>query len=237
MDTTKQLEKLWQYQQVDLEIDGIMAQVKATPLRQKLVRTYNYLKEQQQVVVRMEAELTETRRRLDLVLQECRASDEALAAWNEDDLPEMSREELVKMRQQAASWADTMGKREKELARLAAALSERQKQLDEMRVKLARAKRDYPLLKEQYDGEVAKAEQQTAPLRAKRDTMAKNVDPALLKRYLNIKGRRPNPVAKVVSDQCSGCNMSIAALVLRNVRTSGAIVECENCGRILYVTD
>ena len=58
-----------------------------------------------------------------------------------------------------------------------------------------------------------------------------------MKRYKNIKGRRVNPVAKVVAAQCAGCNMEIAQYVLSRAKTTGGIVECENCGRILYIED
>ena len=79
--------------------------------------------------------------------------------------------------------------------------------------------------------------QQTQPLRQKRDEMGKKIDAKLLARYKNIKGRRPNPLAKVISSQCAGCNMQIAQFVLSRAKATGGIVECENCGRILYLED
>ena len=41
-------------------------------------------------------------------------------------------------------------------------------------------------------------------------------------------------MAKVENYQCSGCNMSLPTSTVKRVATGEGIVECENCGRILY---
>ena len=63
---------------------------------------------------------------------------------------------------------------------------------------------------------------------------AKAVDAELLERYKRIKGRYAVPMAKVENNQCSGCNMSLPTSTVKRVATGEGIVECENCGRILY---
>ena len=66
------------------------------------------------------------------------------------------------------------------------------------------------------------------------DEAAKAVDAELLARYKRIKGRYAVPMAKVENNQCSGCNMSLPTSTVKRVATGEGIVECENCGRILY---
>jgi predicted nucleic acid-binding Zn-ribbon protein len=41
-------------------------------------------------------------------------------------------------------------------------------------------------------------------------------------------------MAKVENKQCGGCNMSLPMVVIKRVQGSDSIVECDNCGRILY---
>ena len=42
------------------------------------------------------------------------------------------------------------------------------------------------------------------------------------------------PIAPVVHSKCGGCNMSLPMVMLKRIATTDGIVECENCGRILY---
>ena len=60
-------------------------------------------------------------------------------------------------------------------------------------------------------------------------------DPALLAEYKKIKKNRLNPLAKVNEDRCSGCNMTIPSLTLRKIKEGEGIIECESCGRILFM--
>ena len=42
------------------------------------------------------------------------------------------------------------------------------------------------------------------------------------------------PMAKINGDRCGGCNMTLPAAVLGRLN-GGQIVECDNCGRMLFV--
>ena len=236
LDYKQQLEKLWAYQLADLEIDRAENVLRTSQLRQRLARSVAYLKEQQANIARMEGEAQEIQNKLEVIARECvQSSQEYDQTIYEDD--EFTREQLTSMRQHCVQWADTMARRERELTTLTETLRAQQKQLEEMRAGIARAKKEYPVLKAKYDEEAAKLAEQTKPLREKRDKIGEDIEPELLKRYKNIKGRRVNPVAKVVAAQCAGCNMEIAQYVLSRAKTTGGIVECENCGRILYIED
>ncbi len=236
MDYRQQLEQLWQYQQVDLQIDKMESVLRNSQLRQRYAKTVAYLKEQQASVARMEGQAQEIQGKLALVARECAASAAEYEAA-EDDFGNMTREQLNAMRQKSNQWADTMARREKELSRLTEQLKTQAKQLEEMKAGIARAKKEYPVLKAKYEEEAAKLDEQTAPLRAQRDKMGEGIDSALLKKYKSIKGRRANPVARVIANQCQGCSMEIAQYVLSRAKSDGGIVECENCGRILYLED
>ncbi|MPN37753.1 hypothetical protein SDC9_185274 [bioreactor metagenome] len=60
------------------------------------------------------------------------------------------------------------------------------------------------------------------------------MDPVLLKRYAAVKSHHAVPMAMVEQEQCSGCRMSLPMVVVRKVTAGDGLVECENCGRILY---
>lgn len=237
MDYRQQLEQLWQYQIVDLEIDKMENVLRNSTLRKRLSKAVSCLKDSQSAIARMEGEAQEITHKLEIVSRDCEQSAAEYGQITQEDMEGMTREQLNLVRQKSGQWADIMARREREIADLCEQLKKQMKQLEEMRVQVARAKKEYPSLKEEYEKEAAKLADETAPLKEKRDAVGDGIDKDLLARYKKIKGRRPNPVAKIVSAQCAGCNMEIAQYVLSRAKTTGSVVECENCGRILFLED
>ena len=77
----------------------------------------------------------------------------------------------------------------------------------------------------------------TAELKAFDERLAeirKDVDPALFARYEKVKQHHAVPLVPVVGGKCSGCNMSLPMVMLKKLTAPDAVLECENCGRILY---
>ena len=66
---------------------------------------------------------------------------------------------------------------------------------------------------------------------------AKKVEPSLLERYRSIKQHCTPPMAKLVEGQCSGCFMSLPSATLLELKNGEHIVECDNCGRIIYIEE
>ncbi len=66
---------------------------------------------------------------------------------------------------------------------------------------------------------------------------AAGVDQKMLTRYMQVKRNQAVPIAKVENNQCGGCNMSLPSVVIKRVISSDTIVECDNCGRILYAPE
>ena len=95
-------------------------------------------------------------------------------------------------------------------------------------------KEEFDNLKKQYDKESPEKE---AALKAQKAIVAKKgegISPELLARYHEIKKRITPPLARLINNQCSGCNMSLPSAVLRRVTSAnGEFVECESCGRLL----
>jgi predicted nucleic acid-binding Zn-ribbon protein len=62
---------------------------------------------------------------------------------------------------------------------------------------------------------------------------AKGIEEALMERYQQIKQHSVPPMARLVNDQCGGCNMSLPSVTLRNIKSGSQIIECETCGRMI----
>ena len=203
------LDALWQYQQAELEADKLENKLKSTPARQKLNKLFNFLKEQQNAIAGIQKTLDSRQQAVDKL----QAQIDELAHKYELELGEFK----IMLNDDECT---------------AEEMTESRRSVERIMKKAEAAKREL------YDAiaqiEKSAAEYKETYAKAAADEAAKAVDAELLARYKRIKGRYAVPMAKVENNQCSGCNMSLPTSTVKRVATGEGIVECENCGRILY---
>ena len=112
-----------------------------------------------------------------------------------------------------------------------------EKMVKDARAKMLEGKAEFDKLKVVHDAELAKATPELERLNEEVKAMEPDLDKALLAKYKQIKKNRVNPIALVQNNQCQGCNMSLPSLTLSKLKEQKELVECENCGRILYVRE
>jgi uncharacterized protein len=72
-------------------------------------------------------------------------------------------------------------------------------------------------------------------LQARREQFANNVDAELLKRYEALKRtKQGRAVSKVEQNSCQWCRVILTPSEVQRVRGSTELQTCSNCGRILY---
>ena len=101
-------------------------------------------------------------------------------------------------------------------------------------MRAAKAKNEFDKLKVLYDQEAKEKSKDLEALRAAADEKAKPIEQEYLEKYRTIKLHSVPPLAALYGDQCGGCNMSLPSAVVRKIK-SGALVECETCGRLLII--
>jgi predicted nucleic acid-binding Zn-ribbon protein len=85
------------------------------------------------------------------------------------------------------------------------------------------------------DGRQAEIDELLRSFDARRAEAAKAIDPQLLKRYDNIRKRRPGPaIALVVGGTCRGCHRNIPPQLALILARANSIESCPNCNRIIY---
>ena len=126
---------------------------------------------------------------------------------------------------------------EKELSKMVSHAQMMENRYKDVRNKAAKARDEYNKLKVGYDKEFEKQTAHLEELKQARQEAAEGIDPAYMERYKAIRSQRFPVMARIHNDQCSGCNMSLPSAVAKQITGSDEIVECENCGRILYIPD
>ena len=231
-----QLDTLWQFMQVDMEADGFETKMRQSPNRQKLIKARDFLKDQQANMKKLENDVAVMQDRLEAVKDEADRLEKVLGNLTEEIAanPPANVEEANKQAESVQKLLDTLSRYEQELAKMRKDADVKDRQQKEIRVRAAKTKQEFDQLKVEYDKEFKADTVTLQKMRAHTDQEAKKVDPGLLEKYKSIKQHCTPPMAKLINGQCSGCFMSLPSATLLEIRDGKRIVECDNCGRILY---
>jgi len=231
-----QLELLWNYMQYDMEADRFENAMRNAPDRVKLLKQRDFLLEQQNNVKRIERETAAMSDRLEAVRDEAKRLsgllDNLLKSLEEN--PPETLEEIEKQVAAAQKLENSLQHYEQELNRMRKDSDQRDRLQKDIRLRYARTKAEYDALKKNYEVEFGRDKVKLAELKARAEAEGKNMDPALMARYAEVKQHVTPPMAQLNGNRCGCCNMSMPAAVLNEIG-SGKIVECDNCGRILFV--
>ncbi len=93
---------------------------------------------------------------------------------------------------------------------------------------------DWRSQQQQLSGEMDRLKLSLSDLKQKRKTFSAGIDPRSIQLYDELKKQKGTAVAKVEQGICQGCRISLSASQLQQVRT-GSLVQCSNCGRILFL--
>lgn len=233
----EQYELLWQYQQVDMELDRYERDMRANSNRKELLKHRDFLLEQQNVLKKIETDVENMSDRMEALADEVKrlrgSIEEAAAAFNasKPENVEDTRKHIAAMQKLLS----TLTRYESELAKIRKDSDARDRQQREVRVRSAKSRAEFDRIKLVYDEEYKQAKGKLEELKAKVAQEAKGIDPNLLERYRAIKRHATPPITRIREGRCGGCNMQLPAAQMDKVRDGSIFVECENCGRIILV--
>lgn len=231
-----QLDTLWQFMQVDKEADDFETKMRQSANRQKLIKQRDFLKDQQANMKKLENDVAVMQDRLEAVQDEAVRLEKVLANLSEEISahPPENVEEAQKQAESVQKLLDTLSRYEQELQKMRKDAEVKDRQQKEIRVRAAKTKQEYDQLKVVYDKEFKADTVTLQKMRERTEQESKKIDPALLNKYKSIKQHCTPPMARLVNGQCSQCFLSLPSATLLEIRSGERIVECDNCGRILY---
>lgn len=235
----RKMEALWAYQEAEIAKNAVEAEIRSTPARQQLGKLHKQLKSQQAVIAKLSEDLDAYEQQLSKLTEQVEKLEERL---------QVESSELVTIRQDDESTAEEMTELKGDIERLNREASQSVRETKALLNEIEKATEEYTSTvraaskaKKEYDALRAQCEEERSARAGELDqhdtnlaSLAKSVDPALLERYNQVKQHHAVPIAKIVNSKCGGCNMSLPMVMLKKIATTDGIVECENCGRILY---
>lgn len=234
-----ELKTLWDFMQVDMAADNFEAEMRKSPNRQKLIKRRNFLMEQQANMKKIEGEIAVMQDRLEAVRDEAQRLEGVLSATLKDisDNPPATLEDTQRKMDAVQKLSDTLCHYEQELAKMRKDADSRDRLQKDIRVRAAKAKQEYDQVRQVYDREFKEDTAKLSQMRSDIEKEAAKQDRTLLNRYRAIKQHCTPPMARLSNDQCCGCFVQLPSATLRLIKEGNDIVECDNCGRILYCED
>lgn len=233
------LDALWEYQQAELALDVLENKLRSTPARQKLNKLHGFLSEQQAQIAGIQKQM-EARKaalnRLSAYFGELEHKYELevseFAAMEND--PECTAAEMTESRKSLESLMEQLTGARRDIYDTITWIEKATKDYKDTFTKASKAKKEYDMARSACEAEIAEAQPELDAAKAVIERRKAAVDSALLKRYAAVKSHHAVPIATVEQEQCGGCRMSLPTVVVRKVMAGDGLVECENCGRILY---
>jgi len=235
----EQYNLIWKYQQVDMELEQYEKEMRNNSNRKELIRYRDFLLEQQAALKKIESDAEIMGDRLEALVDEVDRLNNQI-----QDMTKVFSENPPKDQNAAHDQVQTIQKLiskisryEQEIQKLHKDSEARDRQQREVRVRAAKARAEFDRIKAIYDEEYKAASVKLEELKAKVLAESKGIDKELLDKYNTIKKHSSPPITKINQGRCGGCNMQLPAADMNKIRTGAPFVECENCGRIIMVTD
>lgn len=227
------------YQEADLEKQQIEADIRTTANRVKLNKLAKFIKQQQANLTKLNEDIESFNTSL------ARQNTQYTALLDRLDLEtsefetlkgdeECTSEEMTEFRHDIEKLQREANNLEKEIKQLFRSLDEAVVEYQKTRQQGSKAKKEYDQLKVVCQKEKDDASIDLLAADRKMEELQKRVNPSLMARYQRVRQHYNTPVVEVRDGKCSGCNMSLPSLAIRRLVSEDMILECENCGRLLY---
>lgn len=233
------LDALWAYQQAEQQKAQVEAAIRSTPARQRFNKLHKLLKTQQEIIAKLTTDMEARSSQLAKLSERAEKLNERMdIEMSEFDTirgdEESTAEEMTELRVDIEKLNREITGAIREVKALEADIVKAEEEYQQTRLTAGKAKKEYDQLRVVCEQERAASAGELKACDDDLENLAKAVEPGLLSRYNQVKQHHPLPMAKVVNAKCSGCNMSLPMVVLKKIATADTLVECENCGRILF---
>jgi predicted nucleic acid-binding Zn-ribbon protein len=147
-----------------------------------------------------------------------------------------TNEEYTALLHEIAAVKDTIRAAEEEVLALMEAIESCQRDVSGAEKTVGEAREKHEREKSALEEERILATEERDALKARRETLVGEITNGVLKRYERVRAAIPeNPVVEVTEGgACGGCFAQITLQRQSEIRTSGDLMSCENCGRIVY---
>lgn len=234
------LDALWAYQEAEIEKARVETAIRSTPARLQFNKLHKLLKTQQATIAKLNEDMEAREQQLKKLLDQVDKLENRLdmemgelSTISGDE--ESTAEEMTELRGDVEKLGREIATAVREAKSVQGELDAAAEKYQQTRLTAGKAKKEYDQLRVTCEKERNLSADELKACDETLLKLQKQVEATLLSRYNKAKQHHPVPIAKVVNAKCGGCNMSLPMTTLKRIAITDTVVECENCGRILYV--
>lgn len=229
-----QIEQLLLYQQKDSELLKLEQEIAGSEERKKYMQTQSFMKKASDKLDQLEAKSQQILSRLEGLNKRYEEISETLKDFEHLDELVESGADLSFYKRNATQISEQLKSLKSEIAALIAAAKETTDEYQSLKKKVLTAQKQYPELKTAYHAYKQSRQSAADAISAELNKLSKNIDEDVLRRYQAKRSERIFPIlCEIKADRCSKCGIELS-IADKDKVSSGKVVECENCHRILY---
>ncbi len=237
-----QLDKLWEYQQAELELAKLNKEMHSSPNYRKRGKLNKLLREQMDVINGFESELeaknsqlASMQTQLEALLHDYDLEKSELDVMEVDE--EATPEELTESKKAIEKLVGRINAYGRDLSALVESCDKLTEFINATYSKVVKAKKDYDMVRAACDAEKETFAPKIDEITNRLEEMRKDIPDELFDRYTTLKKNHAAPIAMLSGGKCGGCHMALPAVVEKRVAAGTSLVRCENCGRILFIRE
>lgn len=229
------IEQLLKYQQVDAGLRKIEVELSGSEARKKAVSAKKFLESVDETVNKLDVKAAE----LAHIYENLQNESKVLLGQREEFTGALEHAEDENALNYLAKKADELYVKVKNLSQEAARVAETMqavyKEYASVRANIKTAQAQYAENGKIYNDLKASKQDERNKIEGELKELEKAVEPSLMERY---KAKRANKIFPIIyeanGDFCGACNMELPKSTLSRLK-NGEVIECDNCGRLLYL--
>ncbi len=236
-----QLKLLWDLQELDLAISAVKQQIEEVPALSGVEETAEQFEELQRDITEKESRLKNDRKALKNLEMRTQKIFDDRKELNENMYggKVTSVKELEQMQRKMDLLAEEKKRIEDDILILMEAVEEQEHLLEEKEAELEKCRQELQKKETALAENLDRLDRDLSALEVKRAELAEKIETKYINKYnmLVEKHQGGQALARVEEDICGGCRVFISSAHRGHLYNPGAMVYCENCGRLLVKLD
>lgn len=228
-----QMKEILEYQKLDGKIRKIENEIKNSEDRKNASKMQDYLRDSQVKLVKLEEQSEKL----------VKIQKKAIEAYNDFALKleqaikeekSSTPAEVSAQMEKLNSFHAICAKLEKDIESLKTSLEKVSAEFDAIMKNSKTAKGNFEVYKNRFNEMKKSREPELAELTRERDELSKTIDAKIMEKYRQKVESKSPVFVPSTNSTCGGCRMEISGSKMKSLKEQG-FIECENCGRIIYL--
>ncbi len=232
-----QLNKILEYQELDMKIYGAEKKFQSSDGKRKELYIRHKFSEKSNLINSLSQETDELFATLTKYASKLNEIEDFEKNLNIDvsSIDDLSK--LDSHNKSLVKYEELITSSERDLKRVTGRLGDIKSEIQKLHEAMLALDKEYRTIKAYNNAKWQEICQKLAPLIKKLDQLKNGIEPELIKKYYDLRKNRKMPAFVEYADgNCAGCGMQISIEVGPKLHKKGDYAECPECRRIVYLS-